>query len=112
MRTRPDLGCAGLEEPVKAEAPVVPNGSLELVPLPIAQLVHLAQNEAILLLCVCFPFVGTVLQLQLLHYEQPVDVIYILGVQAHLGCHSSSTLHLLLAKLEEVKQVCGLSQHR
>ena len=37
-----DLGCAGLEKPVEAEAPVVPDGGLQLIPGPIAQLVHLA----------------------------------------------------------------------
>ena len=60
---------AGFEEPVEAEAPVVPNGSLELVPLAVAQLVHLAQNEAVLLLCVGLALVGTILQLQLLQQQ-------------------------------------------
>lgn len=56
----------GFEEPVEAEAPVVSDGSLEFVPLAVAQLVYLAQNEAVLLLCVGLALVGTVLQLQLL----------------------------------------------
>lgn len=61
-----DLGCAGLEEPVEAEAPVVSNGSLQLVPLPIAQQVHLAQDEPVLFFRVGLALVGTILQLQLL----------------------------------------------
>ena len=60
------LGCAGLEEPVKAEAPVIPNGSLQLIPGSVAQLVNLAQNESVLLLCVGLALVGAILQLQLL----------------------------------------------
>lgn len=60
------LGRAGLEEPVKAEPPVIPDGSLQLIPGAIAQLVRLAQNEAVLFFRVCLALVGTVLQLQLL----------------------------------------------
>ena len=45
------LGRARLEEPVEAEAPGLADLGLELVPLPIAQLVHHAQDEAVLLLC-------------------------------------------------------------
>ena len=45
-------GCAGFEEPVEAEAPGVADGGLELVPGAVAQLVHHAQDEAVLLLCI------------------------------------------------------------
>lgn len=61
-----DLGCSRLEEPVEAEAPVIPNRSLQLVPLPIAQQVHLAQDEPVLFLCVGLALVCAILQLQLL----------------------------------------------
>ena len=67
-----DLGCARLEEPVKPEAPVIPNCSLQLVPLAVAQQVHLTQNEAILFFCVGLALVGAVLQLQLLQKRNNV----------------------------------------
>ena len=60
------LGRAGLEEPVKAETPVVSDGGLQLIPLSIAQQVHLAQNEAVLFFCVGLTLVGAILKLQLL----------------------------------------------
>lgn len=65
-RRKADLGCPRLEEPVEAEAPVIPNRRFQLVPLAIAQQVHLAQNEPVLLLCVSLALVGAILQLQLL----------------------------------------------
>ena len=79
-----DLGCARLEEPVKPEAPVIPNCSLQLVPLAVAQQVHLAQNEAILFFCVGLALVGAVLQLQLLQecknvVSNPLFCFYGLG---------------------------------
>ena len=80
---------AGFEEPVEAEAPVVSDGSLELVPLAIAQLMNLAQNEAVLLLCVGLALVGTVLQLQLLQQQCNKRVALLTGQQlSHKMGHS------------------------
>ena len=46
-----DLGGAGFEEPVEAEAPGPPDCGLELVPGSVAELVDHAEDEAVLLLC-------------------------------------------------------------
>ncbi len=62
----PHLGSARLEEPVEAEAPGLPDLRLELVPGAVAQLVHHAHQEAVLLLRVRLALVGAIRQLQLL----------------------------------------------
>ncbi len=72
MVTAAYLGRAGFEEPVKAEPPVIPDGGLQLIPGAVAQLVRLAQNEAVLFFCVRLALVGTILQLQLLLDTQAV----------------------------------------
>ncbi len=66
------LGGAGFEEPVKAEPPVIPDGSLQLIPGAVPQLVRLAQNEPVLFSRVGLALVGAVLQLQLLLDMQAV----------------------------------------
>mmetsp|Transcript_22804 Transcript_22804/g.58024 ORF Transcript_22804/g.58024 Transcript_22804/m.58024 type:complete len:574 (+) Transcript_22804:400-2121(+) len=57
---------AALEEPVEAEAPRLADLRLEVVPVAVAQLVHHAQDEAVLLLRVRLALVGAVLDLELL----------------------------------------------
>ena len=60
------LGSSGFEKPVEAEAPGLADLCLELIPGPVAQLVHHAQDEAVLLLGVRLALVGPVRQLKLL----------------------------------------------
>lgn len=61
---------------------MIPNGGLQLVPLPIAQQVDLTQNEPVLFFCVGLALVGTILQLQLLRKR---DKVLRIGSRSAIG---------------------------